>query len=84
MNCFSLCSVCRICPKNHVLRNCFSLKQFEDKNVLYGQNQFTCAGCEVDQKVGPEGVLHCPPCSFSVCMKCIKEYNENWEKILLK
>lgn len=43
--CFNICSVCRVCPKNHVLRNCISLTQFEDKNALYGQNKFKCAGC---------------------------------------
>lgn len=47
--CFHLCTVCKVCPKNHVLRNCLSLKQYEDKDVLHGQNKFKCGGCEVVQ-----------------------------------
>lgn len=31
-SCFNLCTGCRVCNKNHILRNCKSLKQFEDKN----------------------------------------------------
>jgi hypothetical protein len=34
--CFNICSVCKVCPKNHILRNCLSLTQFEDKNAMYG------------------------------------------------
>lgn len=35
-NCYNLCSGCRVCQKNHFLRNCASLKQFEDKSAMYG------------------------------------------------
>lgn len=28
-SCFNLCSACRICPQNHILRNCGSLKQYD-------------------------------------------------------
>lgn len=27
-SCFHLCTVCKVCPKNHVLRNCLNLKNF--------------------------------------------------------
>ena len=33
-SCFQLCSTCRVCTKNHTLRNVLSLKQFTG-NELY-------------------------------------------------
>ena len=49
--CFSICTGCRICPQNHILRNCVSLKQY-DQNELYAKNKFKCSNCEVEKTVG--------------------------------
>jgi hypothetical protein len=78
-NCFNLCSVCKVCPKNHMFRNCASLMQFEEGNSMYAENKFKCMGCNTDQKVEDKGVMHCPTCQLSICMGCIEKLNETWE-----
>ena len=43
--CYTICSACKVCPMNHILRHYVSLKQY-DTNVLYTENKFKCSNCE--------------------------------------
>lgn len=80
-NCYFLCSTCKVCTANHMLRNMVTLKQFPD-NQLYSEDRFKCHGCEKEQSVQPaRGVWHCGPCSFSVCPDCMAETATLWQSI---
>lgn len=67
--CYSICSVCRVCPQNHILIHCASLRQYDGE--LYNKNRFKCDCCGEEKEVGNDGVLHCNPCNCSICMVCI-------------
>lgn len=54
------------------------MKQYEGE--LYNKNRFKCDFCGEEKEVGEDGVLHCGPCSFSLCMKCVDEFNRKWEE----
>lgn len=79
-SCFQLCSTCRICTKNHILRNVLSLKHFQG-NALYANNKFNCHGCKKEKEVGEKGVMHCEPCAFSICMSCIEGTEALWDNL---
>lgn len=49
--CFSLCTVCKVCPSNHFLRKSYNLTVFSDKNTLYAENKFVCNGCTKEKNV---------------------------------
>ncbi len=56
--CFQLCSTCRICTSNHILRNVLSLRHITT-NALYLENKFECHGCKAKKEVGEKGVMLC-------------------------
>lgn len=45
ITCFFLCSACKICSNNHILRRMHSLNHLGDNNELYAKNSFKCHGC---------------------------------------
>jgi hypothetical protein len=57
-SCFQLCSTCRICTANHILRNVISLRHVTT-NALYLENKFNCHGCKTKKEVGAKGVMLC-------------------------
>lgn len=78
ISCFFLCSACKVCPQNHILRHCVSLKHY-DHDALFAENRFKCSSCEKTKDVAPKGAYHCAPCNFSLCMECLEELDELWD-----
>lgn len=80
VSCYVLCSSCKVCTGNHILRKMFSLNHFSDIEI-YSKNQFKCHGCNLEKEVDPKrGVYHCHPCSFSICPDCIANTDALWEE----
>ena len=77
-SCFHLCSVCQVCPKNHILRHVIALKHLEG-SVLYAENKFKCHGCKKEKMVTEKGVLQCIPCSLTICRDCQDATEQLWE-----
>ena len=75
-NCYFLCSACKVCSNNHMLRNVVSLKQYTSE--LYEKNRFVCHGCKKEKEVQERGVWHCGPCSFTICVECMDRTQAMW------
>ena len=75
--CFQLCSVCKICPKNHGLKELASLKHL-DGHQLYAENKFKCQACGEEKAVGEGKVWHCGPCNHSICPVCLAATEALW------
>jgi hypothetical protein len=81
--CFHLCSACKICSQNHMLRQVVSLKQYKT-NPLYSENKYNCHGCLKDKAMDERGVWLCGPCNFSICPDCMNATDEQWESASLE
>lgn len=80
VNCYVLCSSCKVCTSNHILRQMFSLDHLSD-NELYAKNHFKCHGCGLEKEVDSKrGVHHCNACSFSICPDCIAKTEAIWQE----
>lgn len=76
-SCFQLCSNCRVCTANHVLRSVISLKKQD--NELYKENRFNCHGCKAVKEVSEQlPAWHCHPCQFTICTDCQLRYDALW------
>lgn len=71
-NCFFICSACRVCPANHILRNVINLKVLNQEN--HPDNSYKCSSCEKTKNLNDtdQGVMHCGACDFSVCISCME------------
>ena len=80
-SCYFLCSTCKVCTANHILRNMVSLRQFST-DELYKENKFNCHGCKKEKTVDEKrGVWHCGPCNFSVCAECMDRTAALWDDL---
>lgn len=78
VNCYVLCSACKVCSSNHFLRKMYTLKHLTD-NELYSKNKFKCHGCKEEKQVNEtKGVHHCNVCAFTICPDCIAKTEALW------